>query len=133
MTREEFYSQKRDERAIYSTADAGTVVTVPLTRDGFEALVERAARDHNLIIDDGIRSLVAGYLHHVPSNETIFKLDDLVRVVYKTLSNNMTFTIDQECKIRAKKEAEEKANANRENVLNMPQRPGSSEQENAKA
>lgn len=131
MTREEFYSQDRKERMYYSEAQGGDMVSVPLTKDGFEALVERACRNNEFIIDDGIRSLVAGYIHHIANNEILFLLDDLISVIYKQLSNNMTFQIDQECKARAKKEFEEKAKADQTNVIDMPTRPTPSPEGNA--
>lgn len=107
MTREEFYSSERGESSDYvesTELSTDPQVSVPLTRSGFETLCVLATDNENLILDDGIRSLVAGYLHHVPSNQVEFSLGDLRAVVYKTLSNNMTFQIDQECKARAKAE-----------------------------
>lgn len=119
MTREEFYSQNRDERADYTMLPSDGLAYVPLTRDGFEALCERVTSENDLILDDPVRSNVAGYIHHIPANEVVFPLEDLCKVVFKGVSNNLTFQIDQEMKLKAKKEMEEAKRAQEQpaNVL----------------
>lgn len=114
MTREEFYTSRRSEGLVYKALTEEDMAPVPLTREGFEALCQRVAEHDALILDDGVRSIIAGYIHHVPSNEIVFSFQDLCKVAYKNLSNNLTFTIDQEMKIKAK---EEYAKAHPENVL----------------
>lgn len=118
MTREEFYSSERGEKEYFEgIAIVDESVIVPLTREGFEALAKRATDMHNLILDDPIRSLIAGYIHHIPSNKIIFNMQDLCYVIYKGVSNNLTFAIDQEAKLKA--QAEKNKEIENSNVLQM--------------
>jgi hypothetical protein len=129
MNRIEFYASDRGERAIYEGAATEELVPVPLTRDGFEALAQVVTKAKDLILDDPVRSLIAGYIHHVPNDTTHFNIGNLADVVYKTLSNNLTYEIDQECKAKAKKALEDYNAANQTNVINLPPRetPGSAQ------
>ena len=102
MTREEFYKSNRGERDYYkSEFDLDEDILLPVTFDGFEALLEMAADHHELPIDDRLRSLLAGYIHHIPSDEPTLNLGKLVAALYKSYSNSMTYDIDQQAKKRA--------------------------------
>lgn len=110
-SREELYNSERGEREYYlnsHTTATDQQVLLPLTRDGFEALLERVASFHKLPIDDRLRSLLAGYVHHIPSDEMTLNLTNLSKAVYKSFSNSLTYEIDQEAKARALKEAQKK-------------------------
>lgn len=97
MIREEFYKQERGERTYYETCGDEDVL-LPLTNDGFEALLEMAAKEHDLIIDNRLRSLLAGYIHHIPSEEITVNFVKLANAMYKSFSNSMTYDIDQKAK-----------------------------------
>ena len=97
MTREEFYKTDRKERNYYLTTEDENVY-LPLTNDGFEALLEIAAKQYDLLVDNRLRSLLAGYIHHIPSDEITMDFDKMTKVLYKSYSNSMTYEIDQKAK-----------------------------------
>lgn len=108
MTREEFYKTDQNERAYYLTT-TDEYVMLPLTNDGFEALLQRAASDFKLpVIDDRLRSLLAGYIHHIPSDEIVMDFQKMGRALYKSFSNSMTYELDQQAKQRALDESKQK-------------------------
>lgn len=104
MTREELFTSDRNERAIYNKAIPEYEVPVPLTNDGFEALLETAAALYNLPIDDTARQTVAVFIHHLAPEENLITVDKIAKVIYKSCANQLTWEIDQG--LKAKKQAE---------------------------
>ncbi len=99
MTREEFYNFERGERSYYeSLDDMEGEAYLPLTFDGFEALLKVVADVNDLPVDNRLRSLLAGYIHHIPSDEITLDLEKLAKAFYKSFSNSMTYDIDQKAK-----------------------------------
>lgn len=104
MTREEFYKSERDERDYYSAELSREELLLPVTYDGFEALLESGAAFYELPVDDRLRSLLAGYIHHIPSEKITINFNEMCNVIYKSYVNSMTFEADQQAKARAAKE-----------------------------
>lgn len=113
MSREELFTADRHEADFYKSADLkqDDEIVVPVTRLGFEALLERAARLYDLPIDDKLRSILAGYVHHIPNDKNTLTVEALATALHKSVSNDLTWTIDQEIKDKAKKEFEAKQEA----------------------
>lgn len=106
-TREEFFSTQRCE-AMYESMPLTEEVRVPVTRLEFESLLKRTADVHKLVVDDKLRSILAGYIHHIPSDEDMLKMSKVAQVLVKSVSNDITWIIDQECKKKAQKELTDK-------------------------
>jgi hypothetical protein len=121
MTREEFYQKEIGEKEYYKTLGDAVEVDLPLTYEGFEALLEVAAKEYDLPVDDRLRSLLAGYIHHIPSDEITFDYPKMCRALYKSYANSMTYEVDQKAKKRAVEEAQ-KANPD-SNVIPITNEP----------
>jgi hypothetical protein len=93
-----------NERALYEVVNDDEEIMLPVTKDGFFALVEFAARRSFLPVDDAARCTVAGFIHHL-SNETDTTTVGAVRkVLHKAQANITSWRVDQE--IKAKRRAE---------------------------
>lgn len=103
---EKFFAQDRGERALYENAAQDETVLLPLSRDGFEALLARAVGLFSppLPIDDSCRKVLSGYVHHIANETNTTTIELISKVIYKSLTNALTWTIDQE--IKAKNQAE---------------------------
>lgn len=114
QTREEVFDQDRGERAYYSEflmckpAQRSESIFLPLTKDGFEALMELVCEAFNLPLDDGMRSVLAGYVHHLSNETNTSTIDQLGKVLWKSVSNVTTWRIDQDIKIARNKAIKEK-------------------------
>lgn len=109
MTRDDIFDQNREERPYYEEASLREEVELPLTKDGFEAFLERAAGMYDLPVDDLMRQVLAGYIHHIPNEENTITLTKIGKVLYKSVANSTSWRIDQESKLKAKEEAQKKA------------------------
>ncbi len=109
MTRDNIFEQDRNERQMYNDAAIDEEVELPLTKDGFEALLERAAGYYTLPVDDLMRQVLAGYIHHVPNEQNTAVLEQIAKVLHKSVSNSTTWRIDQEIKQKFRDEADKKA------------------------
>lgn len=126
MTREDIFDQDRGERAYYEKMPPTEAILLPLTKDGFEALLERVAMSRNLPVDDAARAVFAGYVHHIPNEQDTTTIETLGKMFHKSISNSTTWRIDQEIKLKRQLEAKaaaDKAKEEQSNVLNMPPRP----------
>lgn len=108
------YEQDRGEKECYLAAKKDDVVGLPLTKTGFEGMLEAAAKIYNLPIDNQMRQVLAGYVHHLGNDKNETTLQEIARVLYKAISNTTTWRIDQEIKeahrlMVAAQEAEMKA------------------------
>lgn len=106
MTKDEVFEELRGEREKISEVDLDKELLLPITRDGFEALLERAANIYNLPVDDGMRLVVAGFVHHIPNESCIMTIQPIADVMYKSMANTLTWKIDQEIKEKRNAEAE---------------------------
>lgn len=104
MTRDDIFDQDRGERNYYMTAALDEEVLLPLTRDGFEALLEVVAALSDLPIDDAARSVLAGYVHHIANEQSTSTFKMLNKVLHKSISNATTWRIDQEIKLKRRQE-----------------------------
>ena len=87
-----------------------------MTKAEFEAMLERAASIYDLPIDDKLRSVFAGYVHHISNDKNTFTLFDLAIALHKSVSNELTWNIDQECKKKAMAQTIKEANEIKDNV-----------------
>jgi hypothetical protein len=124
MTREEFYKSERGEKAYYDHWEKTTEwMLLPLTYEGFEAFVHKLANHWELPVDDRLRSLVAGYIHHIPADEHTVNFQKISQAVYKSFSNSMTYEIDQQAKKRALDEAKAKLTEDEKKELESQDKP----------
>lgn len=123
MTRVEIYDQDRKERLMYRTTKIGRPVTLPLTKDGFEALLEVAAKVYDLPVDDRMRAVLAGYIHHIPNETNIITINKIARMLYKSVANSLTWMIDQEIKQKERDRAIAEANKIKDNVVSIAETP----------
>lgn len=101
---ETFFTSDRGEVALYEAVKPDEQVNLPLTRAGFEAFLARAAGHFSLPIDDSCRKVLCGWIHHVANEQCSTTIETAGKTLYKSLSNALTWTIDQE--IKAKQQAE---------------------------
>lgn len=108
--KDDFFKKDRGERGIYEAAKPSDEVLLPLTRDGFEAILERATGLFHppLPVDDSIRKVFAGYVHHMPNEISTITIEKVGSVLFKSISNALTWTLDQEIKQKAQQEIAEK-------------------------
>lgn len=113
----DFFLIDRGERALYESADLDVEVLLPVTRDGFEALLECASKLFTppLPVDDSIRKVFAGYVHHMTNETSTTTKAKIGAILYKSIANALTWTMDQE--IKAKQQAEIKAVQEKEKAL----------------
>lgn len=106
-TAENFFVKDRGERAYYKAASASDPVRLPLTRDGFEAMLELSASqfDPPLPVNDSMRAVFAGYVHHLTNETNITSIETIGKILYKSVTNALTWTIDQEVKKKRQDEA----------------------------
>lgn len=102
----DFFNKERGESELYATCALDLEVMLPVTRSGFEALMARACGLYELPIDDSIRSVLSGYVHHLSNDIHKVTVQQIAGVLYKSISNALTWTIDQEVKAKARAEQE---------------------------
>lgn len=104
MNTKEIIDTERGERSYYLVANWDEEILLPLTRDGFEAMLERTVTGLDLPVDDAMRSVLAGYVHHIPNNENTTSFPKLSKVLWKAVSNSTTWQIDQEVKLNRQRD-----------------------------
>lgn len=109
MTRVEIFDQDRGERGTYTLSAFEDEVRLPITKDGFEALLEISANVNKLPVDDAMRSVLAGYVHHIPNEKATTTVKTIADMLYKSVSNTLTWQIDQEVKLKRKQLADDLA------------------------
>src|SRR5258706_5604367 len=131
MIQSEVFGQDRQERIEYMSAESEAEIMLPLTQDGFNALLEATASIHELPVDNLSREVLAKYLNHLSNQQETTTIKELSDRLYRAFSHALTWKIDMEVKIenqaQARKEAEEMmakeqalANQNAENVVELP-------------
>lgn len=105
-TKGHLFDQDRGERATYKAAKPTDDVLLPITRDGFEAFIEVCVNQFTppLPIDDSIRKVLSGYVHHMTNEQNTTTIEKMSKVLYKSISNALTWTIDQQIKQKVQKE-----------------------------
>lgn len=112
-----FFATDRGERAYYLGAGLTEEVRLPLTRDGFEAMLEAVCGQFTppLPVDDSTRKVFSGWVHHIENEVNTTTIEKMGKILYKSVSNALTWTIDQEIKkkgmdaaAKAQQEADEK-------------------------
>lgn len=109
----------RGEREYYEKAEHTQLVRVPITRAGFEALVEFACRAVDIPVTDPMRNVAVGFLHHLETTTFETTIKDVSAALYKSLSNHMTYSIDQEIKAAANKELAEEREKQRQAIEDL--------------
>lgn len=110
-SRLEFYKSDRGERAYYeSKRSLKERIKLPLTKDGCEALLEMVTEALELPLDDTMRQVFCGYIHHLDQLENSTSLGDVGKLLFNHMSKHSTWLLDQEAKESiAKRKEEEKA------------------------
>lgn len=99
MTRVEYYEKDLGEREYYYESHSlEELIVLPVTNDGFEALLERGASIHQLPVDDKLRGVFAGYIHHIGNHICETTLEVVGKVLRKSVANDVSWEIDQAIK-----------------------------------
>lgn len=100
-----FFDKSRGEREMYQNAKHDEPVLLPLTREGFDELVNICINKFTppLPHDDSVRKVFAGWVHRISNEVNTTTIDDISKILYKSIANALTWTIDQE--IKAKQQA----------------------------
>lgn len=107
MTRNDVFESDRREQDLYFTANPKDLVRLPVTRLGFDGLLAAAAKLCVLPVDDDLRKLLIGFIHSLDRKTDHTTIETIAQAMYKSYSNQLTWTIDKEidAKIRAELEA----------------------------
>lgn len=104
---EDLLEQKRGEREYYDAVTPDQELEMPLTRDGFEALLENiVAKRQGFTLpapNDGLRVTLTGYLHSLEGDKS-FTLNTAGKLLHRGVSNRASWCIDQEIKAKARAE-----------------------------
>lgn len=105
---EDVFASDRGERALYQNAAFEDPVLLPVTRDGLNALLERAASFFSpaLPIDESMKSVYAAYEAHIDREIHTVTIKKIAEVLYKAMAHKFSWTVDQEVKIEAQKKVE---------------------------
>jgi len=105
-----FFDKPRGEVDKYKTCGIDDEVLMPVTREGFEAFIERCVNEFvpPLPFDDSIRKVFAGYIHHLENEVNTITVRQISKVLYKSIANAMTWTMDQEVKAKLQREHNER-------------------------
>lgn len=107
MTREEIYESDRGERAYYEkTRDPKVSMKLPITRDGIESILEQVTSSMDIPLDDTIRQVFCGHVHHLPTTENSLSFETVMRVLHKHMANHATYLMDQETKEKRRRDDE---------------------------
>ena len=105
QTRDEVCESDRGERAYYeSKRSLKEQVRLPITEDGVEALLEMVTKSLDIPLDDTTRQVFAGYVHHLSSTTKHTTFGEVGSLLYKHMSNHVTWKIDQATKEKARLE-----------------------------
>jgi hypothetical protein len=104
MTREEMMSGKERglaERKYYEDCtDLTEQLELPVTKEGFEALVEVACKAFELPVDDLSRQFVIEHIHHITAAVNTTSIEDVATILHKRTSNHTTWVIADEIRKR---------------------------------
>lgn len=103
----EFFEQQGFEKGSYTYEDIGDLVDLPVTREGFEALLQRALEVGGLPLNDEARMVFCGLVHHIQRDTATTTIQTLATHLRKHLANALTTMIYNEIdqKLRAQREA----------------------------
>jgi len=112
---EELPIHEQDRGENFSKAELGDAIMFPITRKGFENLIETCCKHLNVPVNNAVRQVVAGYIHHVGNDKDITSIAEISKVIWKSIANSTSWIIDQEIKEamrlrQAAIQAENKAN-----------------------
>ncbi len=104
----DLFELERGERAVYASAGTGDLIPLPMTRDGFEGLLQAAIDSTKAGTfplpdpNDSLRAVLAGYIHHIGNETSTVTLERLATILHKSISNVSSWRIDQEIKAKAR-------------------------------
>lgn len=105
-----YFDVDRGEPAYYENATTTDSVFFPLTRAGVTALLNRAASQFSppLPTDAAAMKILTGWVHHVDRKTATTTIQEISHVLYKSLANALTWTVDQEIKMVEQEELDKK-------------------------
>lgn len=104
MIKESIFDQDRKEQDRYLNVSMEEEVLLPITKAGFESMLDVCAKYYDLPVDDSMRMVIAGYIHHIENEKNQVTLIDIAKVMYKSISNALTWDIDQKIKEQKREE-----------------------------
>lgn len=119
MTRESIFDQDRGERKLYGAVALDVPVNLPVTRDGFEAMIHIGAGYYNLPVDDLSRVIVGSYIHHLAMDKNQITLQEIANVMFKSHCNSLSWLINQEAKARDDLKKKQDHTENKDNQDNV--------------
>lgn len=108
MKLSEIFNRGLGERQEYEASEFSEEILLPITKDGFECLLEIAAHAINVPLDDKLRSVFAGYVHHIGNEKNTITIEQICSVLHKSISNQLTWEIDQQIKEKNREEQKQK-------------------------
>lgn len=105
-TRKDLYeSTSRKEREYYENLRSlKQPIKLPITKDGIEALLFMVTESLDVPLDDTLREVFCGYVHHIENSENTSSLSEIGKYIWKHYSNSATWMMDQECKEKRREE-----------------------------
>jgi hypothetical protein len=94
----------RGEAALYASVSPIDTIKVPITREGFEALLKRSCEVMDLPVTNPLRNVLVGFLHHIENDTCTTTVEKIGAALHKAMSNQCTWEIDQEIKKAANEE-----------------------------
>lgn len=129
MNRDELYKSDRGVGGY----NVDELCNLPVSSQGFEDMLDKAAGLVNLPVDDFARIAVVSYLHHLPNDRMKIDLYEIARVIHVSYSRGITYLEGQFAKNRmdiAQQEERQKLQAEAESerklqlVKDEPQQEG---------
>lgn len=106
------FDTERGEAEYYKKVNINTKVTLPITRTGFDAILDRACAFYKIPKDDVARQIAIHWVHHFDRDENESTIKSLAKMIHKHLANSLTSLIFSELSEKAK--AEKKAQSDAE-------------------
>ena len=105
ISRKEIFESDRGEREEFGIdIILDNPMRLPITRDGFEAMLEIGASICAVAVDDQLRSVLCGYIHSIDRKTDTFTFQEWTSVIHKHYCNNLTWIINEELQAKAREE-----------------------------
>lgn len=120
--RDLLFESDRGERKYYeSKRSLKEKIRLPLTLDGCETILEMATGFLEIPLDDTLRQVFCGYVHHMGQTQHTTTLGEIGNLLYKHMSNAVTWKLDQDTKDRIRTKQIAVAEASKEAASKMPE------------
>jgi hypothetical protein len=102
-TREELYNSDRGEKEYFKSKQSLTEpVRLPITRTGVETFIDIIAKVAGIPNDDRTKARIYGHIHHLGETVNYTSIGEMVNVVLRDCTIDLTWQMDQELKEKKK-------------------------------